>query len=395
MMAPSVVPSSDALGAEHIRGFSLRNETLSMIERRSPQESVKHFLDLQNFEPTQMLTDVNAPSTPPLDLYTQPAPSLQLPDHTPAPHVNLRSLPRLSIPTRSQSVAPQHPRSAIEQAIPESATPCRSAVVASPLYRFGTPASEMDVPVTSIPVGPVSRDASQSVPPNMQYRDPIARQGSRAGDWRRPSFVMPPLTENVVYESEPPVHARQNSFEGSVSLSSTAVSNSAEQAEQTEKTEESKSPGTNPLYPGAQHVGWMKKRRTKLLRHEWTDQHCRLNGTSLAMHTTSKPSSSAQETIDVDMYTVGCSSIGTNKLSAKLKSMHLKNEKEATASSSSAFSFQLIPDEKKGDKTIAKTHHFAVKSRDERIDWMRELMLAKALKAKGEGYEVEVNGRVM
>jgi len=26
---------------------------------------------------------------------------------------------------------------------------------------------------------------------------------------------------------------------------------------------------------------------------------------------------------------------------------------------------------------------------------MRELMLAKALKAKGEGYEVEVNGRVM
>ena len=39
-----------------------------------------------------------------------------------------------------------------------------------------------------------------------------------------------------------------------------------------------------------------------------------------------------------------------------------------------------------------KTHHFAVKSRDDRIEWMRELMLAKALKAKGEGYEVKVNG---
>ncbi|KAJ2988669.1 hypothetical protein NUW58_g3855 [Xylaria curta] len=34
-----------------------------------------------------------------------------------------------------------------------------------------------------------------------------------------------------------------------------------------------------------------------------------------------------------------------------------------------------------------KTHHFAVRSRDERIDWMRELMLAKALKQKGEGFE--------
>jgi hypothetical protein len=39
-----------------------------------------------------------------------------------------------------------------------------------------------------------------------------------------------------------------------------------------------------------------------------------------------------------------------------------------------------------------KVHHFAVKGRDERIDWMRELMLAKALKAKSDGYEVNVNG---
>jgi len=30
-----------------------------------------------------------------------------------------------------------------------------------------------------------------------------------------------------------------------------------------------------------------------------------------------------------------------------------------------------------------KTHYFAVTSRDERIDWMRELMLAKALSSKG------------
>ncbi len=42
-----------------------------------------------------------------------------------------------------------------------------------------------------------------------------------------------------------------------------------------------------------------------------------------------------------------------------------------------------------------KTHHFAVKSRDDRIDWMRELMLAKALKQKGEGAEVSVNGNMI
>ena len=53
--------------------------------------------------------------------------------------------------------------------------------------------------------------------------------------------------------------------------------------------------------------------------------------------------------------------------------------------------------EKKGVRNTAsgKTHHFAVKTRDERIDWMRELMLAKALKQKNEGYEINVNGNMI
>jgi hypothetical protein len=42
-----------------------------------------------------------------------------------------------------------------------------------------------------------------------------------------------------------------------------------------------------------------------------------------------------------------------------------------------------------------KTHYFAVKSRDERIDWMRELMLAKALKQKSEGFEININGNMI
>lgn len=69
-----------------------------------------------------------------------------------------------------------------------------------------------------------------------------------------------------------------------------------------------------------------------------------------------------------------------------------------------AFSFQLIPDvvEKArgmrrmmGAGKAGETHHFAVRSRDERIDWMRELMLAKALRAKEEGGEVCVNGNMI
>ena len=71
-----------------------------------------------------------------------------------------------------------------------------------------------------------------------------------------------------------------------------------------------------------------------------------------------------------------------------------------------AFAFQLVPtaDGGKAEKKASngflhaatgKTHHFSVKDREERIDWMRELMLAKALKQRGEGVEVKVNGQVV
>jgi hypothetical protein len=151
------------------------------------------------------------------------------------------------------------------------------------------------------------------------------------------------------------------------------------------------------VYEGANYHGWMKKRRTKLLRHEWQDHHFRLNGTMLAMHPNELPSSSALQTIDVDDYAVACSSFASNKLSAKLKALKISSGKDGNGQNP-AFEFQLVPTApgKGGDvrKVLVngKMHHFAVKTKDERIDWMRELMLAKAIKAKGEGYEVNVNG---
>ena len=116
------------------------------------------------------------------------------------------------------------------------------------------------------------------------------------------------------------------------------------------------------------------------------------------------------EYIDVDDYAIACSSLASgSKLNAAFKAMNIsrgnKDKKDEAA-----FSFQLIPAalEKgarlkkrdsamlgNGEATKGKTHYFAVKSRDDRIDWMRELMLAKALKQKSEGYEINVNGNMI
>lgn len=102
------------------------------------------------------------------------------------------------------------------------------------------------------------------------------------------------------------------------------------------------------------------------------------------------------ESIDVDEYAVACSSLASNKLGAAFKSLKLSGKKKE--GDAAAFSFQLVPAaEKKGmlNAATGKTHHFAVKSRDDRIDWMRELMLAKALKQKADGCEVNINGSMI
>jgi len=153
----------------------------------------------------------------------------------------------------------------------------------------------------------------------------------------------------------------------------------------------------------------MKKRKTKMLRHEWHEHHFTLKGTRLAMHRDERALETL-EYIDVDDYAIACSSLASgSKLNAAFKAMNISrgNKKDEAA-----FNFQLIPAAiekgvrlRKRDSALtggekdggakSKTHHFAVRSRDERIDWMRELMLAKALKQKSEGYEVNVNGNMI
>jgi hypothetical protein len=406
-VVPSVVASSDVLGPGTFPPFRrhLQEASLANIQSRDPQDNVKQFLNFQHME---VMYSVEEPATPPYEMFpalTPPTPA------SPAatPLHNLRSLPKLAIPGPTQGPA----RSASAMAFspgpmdrvealsprlrnsPNTAAQLRTQTT-SPLnpnvYRFGTPASEMDVPYTSINLGPPSRDASQSVPPNMNYRQPIVRSQSHSS--RRPSFpVMPALEENVAMADNSTLggsslHSRNNSSSTSNTLFS-PISRPAER---------------NPL--DANHSGWMKKRKTRMLRHEWHEHHFTLTGTRLAMHKDAR-SNDILEAIDVDDYAIACSSLGSSKLNAAFRAMNIKmgsKEKEKERDES-AFSFQLIPAAiEKGQRLRKmqntggkgeKTHHFAVKSRDERIDWMRELMLAKALKQKGEGFEINLNGNMI
>lgn len=381
-MPPSVVASSDLLGPGQLPAFALHENMLSRLQMRDPQENVKQFLNFQHVSPPP----AEAPPTPPLDMFPgnafemfppvhqQAYPSLQRPSLTQDPHENLKHLPKLSIP-RAASANPWLGKPNVFSPADTVMSPCRSAT-ASPgaghIYRYGTPASEMDIPVTAVPIGPISRDTSQSVPPNMQYHE------QTRAEWRRPSNQLPAVDEDAVFS---PTTAIQRS------PSRLHVVDKAKQKEM-KKAHMQATYGTD-----VSHAGYMKKRKTKLLRHEWQNAHFRLHGTQLAMHENNRLSAMMLESIDVDDYSVACANVpSNNKITAALKNLKLGDRKK-DVDSAAAFSFQLVPSGNDRAKLAhGKTHHFAVTNSNERIDWMRELMLAKALRQKQSGFHVEHNG---
>ncbi|KAM0721915.1 hypothetical protein Q7P37_002840 [Cladosporium fusiforme] len=445
---PSIVASSDVFGPSQIPAFALHEGSLDQLDRRDPQENVKHFLNFQHMQtpisPMEdqyldgTLTPIERPGTAPPQrrnyepLALFPAehlhpshagqqPMLQPPQHTPGPHQHLKALPKLAIP-RSASAAPQMNHVSYPSTANAYANPICRSTTASPgaIYRLGTPASEMDVPVTFQPPGPIERDASQSVPPSMQFREQeqLARSHSRAQPWHRPSFALPAVKEGEVFspasEKNPRPSLASTRSEASSARKSSSVSlDSATATASKAKDPAHHSPQTQHFGYGADctHAGWMRKRKTKMLRHEWQDAHFRLNGTRLAMHSNARLGSAAVDTIDVDHYAVACSTAPAgSKLSAAFKGLHIRSESKGNADPA-PFAFQLVPNREGGavgggasastagaggrsgaSSSGGKTHHFAVKHKDERIDWMRELMLAKALQQKGKGYEVEVYG---
>ena len=96
VVVPSVVASSDVLGPGQLPDFTL--EELQKLERRDPQDNVRHFLSLQGVEqPYTSATPIEAPATPPMDLFP-PLPALQIPHQQYAPVVSTFSAsnPRLN-----------------------------------------------------------------------------------------------------------------------------------------------------------------------------------------------------------------------------------------------------------------------------------------------------------
>lgn len=445
---PSVVASSDVMGPGMPPLQYLQETSLRSVQLRDPQDSVRQFLSFQHQHVGDC--DNEVPPTPPFD--PRAATLAQTPHH------RLRRLPRLSIPSAPRPPRMAPPPRAATVPPPQQHTQQHQSTVqqstfipyqmnkADPLspdletpknpYRHGTPFSEVDVPVTAVPVGPVARDVSQSVPPDMNYRtspthnaSPPRCQSRTSG--RRPSFpVLPALEENKPITSIRP--ATKTSSPKSPRASSRAQQPlqppprdnfpwSRGQFDDSQKPASQDARAQNPsadLANGISHQGPMKKRKTRMLRHEWQDGYFTLKGTRLNMHKAVTEVDRTLEYVDIDDYAIACSSLAsTSKLSAAFKSMHLSHNRHSREKSDpvGAFSFQLVPQEKnmarlrkreshlqapqgiaaEGVNGTGKTHHFTVTSRDNRIDWMRELMLAKALKQKGQGFEISVNGNMI
>ncbi|KAJ0291178.1 hypothetical protein COL940_000366 [Colletotrichum noveboracense] len=454
---PSVVASSDVLGPGNATPLQyLQEATLRNVTSRDPQDNVRQFLDFQRRQSNSV------PPTPPFEMG---APAMK-----PQPD-GLRKLPKLSIPGKQAPVRPSNLRAStvppVTQPIDRVMSPqqqqqsfvpyvmdraeAMSPDLQSPVnpYRFGTPFSEMDVPVTAIPMDRVARDISQSVPPEMNYRagtqkqQPLVRTQSRASA-RRPSFpVLPALDENnaTPIARTSPRHSSPRSPRSSTRTqplqAPPRVNYPWSPVERTHPFEQAIPPishlaGAIPVKQAVEEAqrdgvtfqGPMKKRKTKMLRHEWNDTFCTLKGTRLAVHKDERTVDRTLEYVDIDDYAIACSSLASqSKLSAAFRAVHFSSHSREKSDPVAAFSFQLIPQDKnaaklrkresalngfthhhsnstssvpaEGANGTGKTHHFAVKSRDERIDWMRELMLAKAMRQKGDGFEVSVNGNMI
>ncbi|KAI9640995.1 hypothetical protein NHQ30_010422 [Ciborinia camelliae] len=472
---PSVVASSDVLGPGPTPALRyLEEENLRNVGLRDPQDNVKQFIKFQHLAPNQSSEE---PPTPPYEMFPplkgpiaglRGLPKLSIPSPRPEQTVRCQSAngygscSATAIPNSSMSFSPYQMERA-EALSPELRNETRSPSV----YRFGTPFSEMDVPVTTVPMSPVARETSQSVPPNMTYRpttnastnvlmnNPLQRSLSRISN-RRPS-LLPRVDEYQATQATQPSHPAQVQIlpnePAHVSTETIttfrdpthplALETSIRAYSTTDPWAQFSAPNPNPspahtstttpLPPHASsstatssnssspekdmpsYAGWMKKRRTKMLRHEWHEHHFTLRGTTLAMH---KDASALEvlEYIDVDDYAIACSSLASSsKLNAAFKRVNIAMGRGGDRDRKvDVFAFQLIPQAiekgvrlRKRDSLMPgglsaaagaqnnKPHYFAVRSRDERIDWMRELMLAKALKQKSEGYEVNVNGNMI
>lgn len=410
---PSVIASSNVFGPSQ-DAPRLSEEALSEVQKADPQERMRSFLSYQHIsspvrDPEPLQTHHRQHSLPERrdrsamsagKAQSSSPPAFQLP-HMAA---NLRNLPKLAIPADYES---DDLTTATAQ---RTITPSRADMYGSPTtiqeygpfstaqngvhidhYRNGTPFTEVDVPITEIPNGPVARETSQSVPPDMRFGNLLAQRSQEP--IMRTSSTRPRMGTPLrrVHENK----------------TLTPIEGPADLERAPRVPNRSASTSTNPSLasdPNVTHSGWMKKRKAaRLLREDlWENGFFSLRGTELAMHkdeANAHRDSQALDMIDVNDYIVACSSIASDsKLSAAFKKTILRNNN--TAKDQSAFAFSLIPNAKDGEKKHTfinkngkKNHHFAVMTRDERIEWVRNVLLARTCKAgRDDGSEMQVNG---
>jgi hypothetical protein len=425
---PSIIASSDAMGPEQTPSFQLSRERLKEVESQNPQQNVLQFLKLQN-QGLSKLQTVNDPATPPTEFLHSPG--LGSPDSakvTPTLAEKIGQLPRLEIPcihdpadsvfsgamSAQKTVTPSilskrgqihaYDRTAIrggqQSGLHDATISPGDFYRLDPSYRIETetPFSETDAPVTAIPLGPVAREESQSVPPNMRF-------GNNRFVMTEP-VIRPSSTKAENHRRYPSIHAVSTMDP----LKEGKTLSPIETPDDLRKTARAPHCRSNNLFttdPNEQdnvkHKGWMRKRKTnKFFIPEWHPAFYKLEGTELTEHR-NEQEDTPLDYIDVDDYAVACSSLAsTSKLSAAFKKRILK--RKDNVAQDSAFAFSLVPaadnsqsvDRKALFLNGPKSHHFTVDTRDERIDWMRELMLARAVKRGREsGAAINVNGSAM
>ncbi|KAL9051437.1 MAG: hypothetical protein Q9162_006006 [Coniocarpon cinnabarinum] len=178
--------------------------------------------------------------------------------------------------------------------------------------------------------------------------------------------------------------------------------------------------------PDILQVGWVRYRRARLWRHEWAPVHLRLTKTQVSLHPSARPDSKPFEVVKMNEYELAMSQESNpNRISSALTRWRGGGSRYGTSGGSldDTFTFQIVPTQETTDAfqcvrhparrpsqgenlverdwnqlpegksssagskdemnaRMLKTYHFAVKTRDERIEWMRQLMMARETIAK-------------
>ncbi|EWC44633.1 hypothetical protein DRE_06622 [Drechslerella stenobrocha 248] len=371
--APSICASSDVLSPSDRGDVRLKADELRKVSALSTQEQINKFITLQHLQrleeraPSSLKNETIREASPLsaqsiLSVKSQPAMTKVV-----QRSVSLRNLDRHKprpLQLSDESV-PSGPASAgftswnddtKNSLLPGSTQPI---VAQRPTPSFLRSATSPSPPLASQSTPALVRPAPVGSPKSTQEAT-MARSNSISGASKKAS--------------------NNGSSKKPRSLGKSIIDTVNEEVE----WEDASSHGSAPASPSERvFTGEMKKRANHFLRNEWVNHRVELRGTKFTIYK-STIGREVLTTLEIDDFSVTCTTAGSNKF----KGLKTGSKKD----SDGMYHFQLVPNQGKKTGEPKKEHHFAVSSREERIDWMRELMLAKAIKQKQSGFQVAVNG---